>query len=387
MRDAIRHISCNRLWLILLGAITMNTVQGTAQSQVLAPTVSTTIVVNGPLRYSTIHIPAGVTVRFRAPGFGFGSVPGIPAVVRCDGDAVIHGELSLMANLGNEYPAGWVTLGEGLPGSTCSTGSFFPFPQPGRHAGTYGTVIPFSLEGGSRGGSLDVYDVGCWPFLRQRIGGMGGGTLALLAGGRIDVHGTVTADGIHHGHSWALNGSSGGGSGGSILLRGHDGVTVHSGGSVTARGGTALNALAWSIGAPGYVRIDAYASTPLLQGTIDPVPTVLELPHLRTQSQPRIGTTWILDALAPENAPIFVSAALQPAAGPLTPFGQLGIDLPLAFGIALLVAAPDHDPIAGLPLAIPAAPGLIGQQLWFQALVVPPNLPPRLTNTLAVTVR
>jgi hypothetical protein len=125
----------------------------------------------------------------------------------------------------------------------------------------------------------------------------------------------------------------------------------------------------------------------LLQGTIDPVPTVLELPHLRTQSQPRIGTTWILDALAPENAPIFVSAALQPAAGPLTPFGQLGIDLPLAFGIALLVAAPDHDPIAGLPLAIPAAPGLIGQQLWFQALVAPQNLPPRLTNTLAVTVR
>jgi hypothetical protein len=373
-----------------IAMITIAVQQGLAQHPILAPTADVSIVVTGPLHYSAIHVPLGVSVRFVAPLWMPILFPSPPAVIYCEGDVAVLGSITVSGDVGNfppyTFPPGYVTLGEGLPGSTCSTGSFFPFPQPGRHAGTYGTVIPFSLEGGSRGGSLDVYDVGCWPFLRQRIGGMGGGTLALLAGGRIDVHGTVTADGIHHGHSWALNGSSGGGSGGSILLRGHNGVTVHPGGSVTARGGTALNALAWSIGAPGYVRIDAYASAPLLQGTIDPVPTVLELPHLRTQSQPRIGTTWILDALAPENAPIFVSAALQPAAGPLTPFGQLGIDLPLAFGIALLVAAPDHDPIAGLPLAIPAAPGLIGQQLWFQALVAPPNLPPRLTNTLAVTV-
>jgi hypothetical protein len=358
-----------------------------SQHPALNPTASTTIVVNGPLHYSSIDIPNGVTVRFVAPNVL--PRPFAPTVIYCDGDANIRGTLSVGGEIGNGFgmPAGMVNLGAGLPGNLCF-GVPFPPAQGGSHAGNYGTVIPFGLEGGSSGGDMVVYDQNCWNVLYRNYGGTGGGTLVLLANGRIDVHGTVTADGIQYGPaSTGGRDFSGGGSGGSILLRSAATVTVFPTGSVTARGGTYQGSPAVSLGAPGYVRIDAYASTPLLQGLVDPPPTVLELPHLHTTSAPQIGTTWTLGSLAPENCPVFVCAALQPAPGTPTPFGPLGIDLPLAFTLAMLVTPQGHDPIASLPLAIPNQQSLRGQNLWFQALAAPPNLPPRLTNTLAVTIQ
>ena len=133
----------------------------TARSQhpVLAPTSDTTITVSSSvLHYSSIDIPTGVTVRFVVPGYGPVS-PGMPAILLCDGDAIVHGSLSVSGSANNAYPAGWVTTGEGALGIVCDTGvnaSFSP-PQGGFHAGTYGSVIPFSLEGGSFGGLLVRY--------------------------------------------------------------------------------------------------------------------------------------------------------------------------------------------------------------------------------------
>ena len=360
-----------------------------AQPPVLAPTADTIIVVGtGPLHYASVHVPAGVTVRFVAPGFG-PSYPGMPAVVQCDGDAIVHGTLAVSRDMTtNQYPAGFVTTGEGLLGYVCGTGAsaYFSPPEGGSHAGTYGSVIPFSLEGGSNGGWLVQYPwcIGGQFFVSR--GGPGGGTLALLAQGRIEVHGAVTADGILSGTSLPLNNSHGGGSGGSILLRGAGGVTILPGGSVTARGGTALNAHPTTLGAPGYVRLDAWGAPPVIQGTIDPPPTALELPHLRAQSPPQIGATWILDVLAPENSPIFVAASLQAGPGTTTPFGVLGLDLPTSASLAVVVPQPSHDPIASVPWPVPNAPVLIGLQLWVQAFAVPPALPPRLSNTVFATV-
>lgn len=359
-----------------------------AQYPTLAPTVDTTIVVSGNvLHYSTIDIPSGVTVRFVAPGLGrFYAVPGMPAVVLCDGDATVHGTLSVAADGSNEFPAGWVTTGEGIRGYLCGTvggaGYLYIPPPGGLHAGTYGSVVPFSLDGGSPGGYLDRYTAGCWQWLNQDPGGRPGGTLALIAQGSISVDGSVTADGFH-------SGGASGGSGGSILLRGAGGVTVYPTGSVTARGGRyIINPTPPPVtnGAPGYLRIDAYASTPVIQGTIDPPPTVLELPHLRTQSPPQVGTTWILDVLAPVSALIVVAVSLQANPGTSTPFGILGIDLSQAASLAAAVAQPSHDPIAGLPLPVPSMPALVGLQLWVQGFVAPSNLTPRLTNTLATVV-
>jgi hypothetical protein len=355
-----------------------------AQFPPLSPTTNMTIVVpSGMLHYSSIYIPLGVTVRFVAPGFGPLSVPSMPAVVLCDGDATVHGTLWLAGDIINDRPAGWVTTGQGGDGLSCPGGLFMP-PGGGQHAGTYGSVLPFSLQGGSPGGDVvHTSDAGCLQFAFRDTGGEGGGTLVLLAAGRIDVDGTVTADG--------LSGASGG-SGGSILLRGNAGVTVLPGGTVTARGAMAPVAPPpWppqvSFGAPGYVRLDAWGAPPVIQGTVTPTPTVLELPYLRQRSQPRIGTTWNLDIFAPENAPVFVAASLTPGNATPTPFGPLGLDPATAAFVALATAQPSHDPFANFPWPIPNAPALVGLSVWVQALAVPMALPARLTNSLAATVQ
>ncbi len=275
-----------------------------------------------------------------------------------------------------------VDVGRGSRGYTCQPALYIS-PGGGLHAGTHGSEIPFDLRGGSRGGDLDNYGLSCLQWLSTGYGGSGGGTIALHAGGRIEIHGSVTADGWHPGRT-----SGGGGSGGSILLRGDAGVHVFPGGSVTARGGTITNPINPVInGAPGYVRLDAWGAPPIIQGTIDPPATVLELPHLRTTSPPQIGTTWSLDILAPQNAPVFVSGSLLPVAGTPTPFGPLGIDLSVAASLGVSVPQPSHDPIASMPMAIPNAPALIGLSLWAQGIAVPQALAPRLTNTVAVTVQ
>jgi hypothetical protein len=214
-----------------------------------------------------------------------------------------------------------------------------------------------------------------WP------GGKGGGTLVLLAGGRIEVRGTVTADGQDN---------IAGGSGGSILLRGDAGVHVLPGGRVTAVGGIGFPPPPpWQMqtdGSPGYIRLDAWGAPPVVQGSFRPLPTVLELPYLRSLTQPQVGTTWLLHVHAPENSPVFVAASLQAGPGTMTPFGSLGLDLGTTANVALVVTPSDHDPMATAPWPVPNVPALIGLGLWVQAIAVPPTLPPRLTNTLAVVV-
>ena len=67
-----------------------------AQVGPLNPTASTVIhVPAGGLHYSSINIPAGVVVNFMEIG-GAGV---LPAVIRCDGDAVVDGTLSASAEL------------------------------------------------------------------------------------------------------------------------------------------------------------------------------------------------------------------------------------------------------------------------------------------------
>jgi hypothetical protein len=351
----------------------------------LAPTDDVTIVVpNGPLHYSSILVPAGVTVRFVAPGGGSGSIPGRPAVVLCDGDAIVHGTLWLGGDYAstNDRPAGWVTTGAGSPGVTCGSVVSSP-PGGGRHAGTYGSVLPFSLEGGSKGGTVGYMDPGCNQLLSFSPGGGGGGTLVLLAGGRIDAHGRVSASGA--------SGLSGG-SGGSILLRGDAGVTVLPGGWVDAFAGLGFPPppswpLTFSDGAHGFVRLDAWGASPVIQGTVVPTPTVLELPHLRALSPPAIGTMWNFDVFAPDTAWVYVAASLVPGTGAPTPFGPLGLDLATTAGIAQAFPQASHDPVASMSWPIPNAPALVGLPLWVQAIALPPNLPARLTNTLAVVVQ
>jgi hypothetical protein len=366
--------------LSLCAAVTVR-----AQYPPLAPTTNTTIVVpSGVMHYGSIHIPAGVTVRFVAPLFGPASIPGMPAIVLCDGDAIVHGKLSLTGDsVNNDRPAGWVTTGEGAIGTVCGPLPIQP-PEGGRH--DYGSVLPFSLEGGSPGGDLWFWDSNCLQFQYAYSGGKGGGTLVLLAGGSIEIHGTVTADG--------RSSSAGGGSGGSIRLRGYGGVHVLPGGTVTARGGTApVPPAPWlpgmSMGHDGHVRLDAWGAPPVVQGTVSPPPMMLQLPYLRAQSQPTVGTTWTYEIYAPQTGFVYVAAALAPGSGLSTPFGPLGVDVATFVSLGVTSAQPSliHDPHVIVPWPIPNSPALVGFAMWLQALSAPQSLPARLTNTIAVVVQ
>jgi hypothetical protein len=350
-----------------------------AQAQPLAPTSDMFIMVSGPLHYSAIDIPPNVTVSFVQTSRPVGSQFSYPALIRCDGDAVIRGSISVAGSLryqGPFYPpAGIVNIAPGLMGAYCGN-QMVQWPTPGRHASAYGSALPFTLEGGSRSGALAVYPDPLCGGIGSAGWVEGGGTVAILAGGRIDVSGTITADGDDF---------YAGGAGGSILLRGERGVTLHPGSVVTAVGGQ--GGLPYLNGDIGFIRIDAWGAPPVLQGTVNPTPTVLELPHLRSASLPVIGTSWRLELYAPANAPSFVAAGLLPAPGTPTPFGSLGIDLNTAATLAVVSAPASHDPMVAIPWQIPNAAPLVGVNLWLQGLCVPGHLAPRLSNTLAATIR
>jgi len=113
----------------------------------------------------------------------------------------------------------------------------------------------------------------------------------------------------------------------------------------------------------------------------------VELPHLRALSQPHIGTTWTVDVFAPEGAVVFVAASPTPDNGTPTPFGPLGIDLPSATMLGTVIAPPGPDPVVNVSTPVPNSPLLVGLTFWVQSLAVPPVLPARLSNTLAVVVQ
>lgn len=349
-----------------------------AQFPVLAPTSNTTIATGGSLHYSSILIPAGVTVQFTG---------GAPAVVRCDGDCIVHGTLSAAA-VGVTDGPGAVISGMGFMGSYCPAnctpfgcfcfGTFVP-AGAGVHHGAYGSAIPFSLQGGSPGGatlnriSSSLFTC-CDGVLGVTPGGGGGGTLAVIAGGLVDVDGVVDV----RGGSSSSSIFPAPGSAGSVLLRGEGGTVLRPSGQV----------LAGPASAGGEVRLDAWGGLPLVQGIVDaPAPVVLALPHLQATSAPVIGTTWSVDTYAPENSVVFLAAATQLVPGLPTPFGPLEIDLAFGGGVGIAVAGTGHDPIATISWTVPNQPILVGLPIHAQALAWPPALPPRLTNAVSVFVQ
>lgn len=342
-----------------------------AQAPVLAPTADVAIQTGAILHYASIQIPVGVTVRF---------VGSQPALVRCDGDAQIDGVMTVSAGIG--LVPGATNLGAGSNGSFCQQTWAGTPGGAGRHRGFYGSDLPFSLLGGSPGGDCLIYTTSpgtqsCNAYLNTLVGGGPGGTLALRAGGRIDVRGSVVANG---GLAIGFGAVPGPGSGGSILLAGMTGVRVWAGGTVQAT--TQLSG-----SNPGYVRLDAALGPPVLDPGATVVPLLaLELPHVRAGT-PRIGLTWDLTTHgeAGQWVALFLGAPIPPAP---TPFGTLGIDPGLAVDCGVAVpTGPFEDPHATIGLAIPPAPQLVGATLHVQGAGLLPSGQLRLTNAIARTVQ
>jgi len=347
-----------------------------AQPQPLAPTSNLTITTGGTLHYSSILIPAGVTVQFTGTA---------PAVVQCDGDCIVNGTLSAAAIGATDGP-GAVSIGTGSTGSNCwgfctgfgCTCSINVPAGPGVHHGVYGSALPFSLLGGSPGGSLTLYSsstpLSCCNVFNGVVPGRGGGgTLVVHAGGTIDISGAVDVrggvDGLGSAH----------GSAGSLLLRGQAGTLIRPGAQLLAGPASASG---------GEVRLDSWATLPVVQGTIDaPAPFVVTLPHLHASNLPITGTTWLLDVFAPANTIVFLAGSTQRGASTPTPFGTLELDLSATVILGTTAAVAGHDPRATIGWAVPNMPQIIGLGVWLQGLAAPPSLAPRLTNTISAIVQ
>lgn len=347
----------------------------------LVPTSNTSIDVNptqGLLNYTLIDVPAGVTVTLTGD---------YPVQIQCDGDVVVRGSLSVDSPVLNPLSPqlggpGAVATGAGISGASyswssplgalyCSSPS--TYATAAAHAGQYGTVMPFSLDGGSPSGTqVSYFEFGttgqCWPTIYAPGGG--GGTLFVEAAGAISIHGSVTADGASGAEK---------GSGGSILLRAMGGLTVHAGGSVSAVAGGG--------GPNGIVRLDSYGVAPAISGAVTPAPTTVELPFLEEVQPPSIGTTWIIRAFAPRGDAVVLASSYQPGSFTLQPFGSVGIDVANAITLDVLqVPATGHDPFDVYQLAVPNSAALIGLNLFTAGLNVQSMQVPRFTNTLQSSV-
>ena len=360
----------------------------------LHPTADVTIDTTGRpdgFDYRSIRIPAGVTVTLVGTN---------AAMVRVQGDAQIDGTLSADSLPGDPNeprlgapggPGGYfggdgnvvsAEAGKG-PAGGAGGNAFFGHPGWGEPAGhatpgitasqpstpTYGSARPFDLRGGSgSGGNANPASLG-FP---GDGGSGGGGTIALLADGRVTVAGTVTAR------------SLGFGSGGSILIRALDGVEIA--GEVRADGNS--DQLGSFVSGDGFVRLDGWAAAPVITGTVAPNPLALTLPALEELDAPRLGRPWRLQTASLPGDRVGYFFALAPASLPF-PFGTLGLDpASLQFLGATTAAAIGVDSEATLTINVPPQQSLAGVPLWVQALsLATPGPGPRLSNTIATTVQ
>ncbi len=224
---------------------------------------------DGVFNFTTIHIPAGVTVKFnRNPA-------NTPVFFGATGDVVIDGTLDVSATATDTLlppvpenpkqsagPGGFdggsggtasATVGQdgnGLGGggagySAGGAGNALPGSQPTRYStdggkGDAGPAVDFTtpLAGGSGGGGGSArYRFG---WYNGGYGGGGGGAIRIVTPGQITINGSILANGANggwaHASVLAHGGAGGGGSGGNIALVANT-VTLDEAGQIQALGG------------------------------------------------------------------------------------------------------------------------------------------------------
>jgi hypothetical protein len=264
----------------------------TGADGVFNPTANGTLAVapSGVFNFTTVNIPAGVTVRFTH------NAANTPVTVLATGNVTIAGTLdvsgapgrngtlttSLARSAGSGGPGGF-DGGDGVNGLVSTTGGAGLGPGgsgggTGNNAGggsagflvagvngpngfgtgggggvPYATNTLLPLIGGSGGGGAGA------PFGNTGAGGGGGGGALLIASsGTITVTGTILAQGGSGGldpGQFPGPGRGGGGSGGAVRLVAT--TLAGSGGTINVNGGTASGIN----GSPGRIRIEAFTNT------------------------------------------------------------------------------------------------------------------------------
>jgi hypothetical protein len=326
----------------------------------LAPSVNTVIDLpdDGILRYRSVTIPSGVTVRFKR------NRTNTPVVILVEQNVTVTGAIDVSgsgsphsgtvgdANVGDDAlpgdggPGGFdggrggpITSGaergsDGLGPGGGKAGAVFsgsPYGASGaghaavgsndynnRHTGgaAYGNDYLLPLLGGSGGGG----GVGFTAY-RGTGGGGGGGAILIAASGTINVVGSISANGGGSGSAGGTNSGStgGGGSGGAIRLVA---TAITGNGTISATGGTAGDStwqywLRGGNGAAGRIRLEAeqFSRT----ATTTPPYTFAPPGPLALDGPPRLRITRVGTADAPAQ-PTGAADILLPAtlANPVT---------------------------------------------------------------------
>lgn len=378
---------------LLLTALANAQVYGSGSDGALAPTSNVTLdtsVNGGVFQFTSIAIPAGVTVRI----IGSNS-----AILLCQGTVSIAGALDASgvdvaaAGLiptaggpggyaGGVYLQGGQGPGGGPPGvgsgqthSGFSYGGIASHANPGTAgapggappAPTYGAALPFDLRGGSGGGGMGLASL--FGIGMPATGG--GGTVVILAAGSITVPGEIRANGGRALPGFYGVANGGFGAGGSILIRSLQCVQVT--GSITATAGWWMqqSALPGAAGL-GFVRIDSYRScgAPALAGaSIVPAPYLAPLPFVTSLTPARIGQVCAVRAAAAPGDYVRIYASFGTSSIPVPPFGTIQLDLSTAWllGQAVLPLS-GHDPLVAFDVPVPNDPGLVGLAIHLQAI-------------------
>src|SRR6266702_3336633 len=199
-----------------------------------SPTANTvvTLPTNGVLNYTTINIPAGVTVTFNK------NVANTPVYMLASGDVNIAGTIDVSGTNGTSND-----IGKGGPGGF-----------NGGYGGGSGTLGGNGMGPGSGGAGGTTYG-----------GAGGGGAIVVASNTQITVTGSILANG-----GSSVNGSGGGGgSGGGIKLISD---TISGNGTIIAAGGTG-NGGGYIAGYGGVGRIRIEANTNNRTSAPDPAYT------------------------------------------------------------------------------------------------------------------
>jgi hypothetical protein len=335
-----------------------------------SPTANVTVQVpaSGIFNYTTVTIPAGVTVTYTP------NAANTPVYMLATGNVIINGTISIAGGLANNTtqsgqggPGGY---NGGTGGSTGLPGGNGLGPGGGQggidtnhyHGGgggygtagsaystsdgtggtTYGNaalVVP--LIGGSGGGGSagnTAYGGATYGY----GGGGGGGVILIASSGTITISGSVIADGglayngmdynnYHYCSTYNGYNFAGAGSGGAIKIQAN---TITGSGYISAQGGCGTSPIA---GGAGYIRLEAYSNS-FAAGTNPPYtygqPTSAFVSNSPSLSITSVGGIAVTNAMGSYAQPdvILPSSTTNPV-----PIGLSALNIPVGTTINVTV--------------------------------------------------
>lgn len=324
---------------------------GTDGSFAPATNQDITVRPGGVYNYTTVNIPAGVTVRY------FKNTDNAPVVILATGNVTINGNIVVSgfessyngttpAPGGTGGPGGFPGGTGGIPTVAASAGKGPGGGQAGTPAGdrplggvygapeTFGLIPLFGGSGGGGGGVVGQNQSG-------PSGGGGGGAILIASSTQITVNGAIRANGGNQvqsvGGGPGCSAQAAAGSGGAIRLVA---PVINGGGQnsvLQAIPGLGVGGPCVSPAGPGRIRLEA-SNLQGFAGFADPTPTFVNVPGpVSANGNPALA-----------NVPTLTIASIGGQAVPATPLGSHlvpDVSLPSGTGPVDVVVNATNTPV------------------------------------------